>query len=141
MVRKFLDSDFSAIRHLLSELAGRELSQEGAWNRLRLIRKSDSDELFVCEHENEIAGLMTFRIRENMEEVSHYGEVSAIVVDARFRKNGIGKQLMDFAEKHAREIGCKGTWLVSGFGREEEAHLFYRKLGYQTTGYRFVKRF
>ncbi len=48
---------------------------------------------------------------------------------------------MDFAEKLARDQGCIGTWLVSGFGREEEAHHFYRALGYEITGYRFVKKF
>jgi len=32
---------------------------------------------------------------------------------------------MAFAEQLARDRGCKGTWLVSGFGREEEAHAFY----------------
>ncbi len=46
---------------------------------------------------------------------------------------------MEYAEDRARELGCKGTWLISGFGLEEEAHKFYARLGYQVTGYRFVK--
>ena len=29
--------------------------------------------------------------------------------------------------------GGKGTWLVSGFGREEQAHQFYEELGYRAT--------
>lgn len=29
--------------------------------------------------------------------------------------------------------------LMSGFGREEEAHRFYARKGYRITGYRFVK--
>ncbi len=49
--------------------------------------------------------------------------------------------MMQYAEKLAREMGCQGTWLVSGFAREEDAHKFYKRLGYQTTGYRFVKLF
>jgi hypothetical protein len=48
---------------------------------------------------------------------------------------------MEFAENLAAEQGCIGTWLVSGFGREEQAHKFYKELGYEITGYRFVKRF
>ena len=36
---------------------------------------------------------------------------------------------------------CLGLWLVSGFGREEEAHRFYRRCGFEATGCRFVKRF
>ena len=42
-------------------------------------------------------------------------------------------------EKLAEELGCIGTWLTSGFGREEAAHNFYKRLGYQINGYRFIK--
>jgi hypothetical protein len=41
----------------------------------------------------------------------------------------------------AKDQGCIGTWLVSGFGREELAHIFYKDLGYKINGYRFVKLF
>jgi GNAT superfamily N-acetyltransferase len=86
-----------------------------------------------------ILGLLGFRIRENLEDVSKFGEVSALVVNAKEKRRGVGRFMMDYAEKLARELGCKGTWLVSGFAREKEAHLFYKQLGYQQTGYRFVK--
>ena len=46
---------------------------------------------------------------------------------------------MKYAEEVAQERGCIGTWLVSGFGREEQAHPFYKELGYNINGYRFVK--
>ena len=46
---------------------------------------------------------------------------------------------MEYAEELAKESNCIGTWLVSGFGREEQAHIFYKALGYEITGYRFVK--
>jgi GNAT superfamily N-acetyltransferase len=49
--------------------------------------------------------------------------------------------MVEFAEQFARELGCIGTWLVSGFKREAEAHQFYMHLGYDATGYRFVKLF
>ena len=48
---------------------------------------------------------------------------------------------MEYAEQLAHEKGCIGTWLVSGFGREERAHAFYKELGYTITGSRFVKHF
>jgi histone acetyltransferase (RNA polymerase elongator complex component) len=63
------------------------------------------------------------------------GEVSAIIAD---QKQGIGKQLMDFAEQLSESFNCKRTWLVSGFGREENARPFYKSRGYISTGYRFV---
>jgi GNAT superfamily N-acetyltransferase len=84
-------------------------------------------------------GLLGFRIRENIEERSRYGEVSVIVVDPDYQKQGIGRQLMSFAEQLSKEFNCRGTWLVSGFGREASAHPFYQSLGYISTGYRFTK--
>ena len=103
--------------------------------------ESPIDSLFVCEENGKILGLLGFKIRENIEEVSRFGEVSALVVNADDRLKGTGRYMMEYAEKLAKESGCKGTWLVSGFAREEQAHKFYKRLGYQTTVYRFVKLF
>lgn len=46
---------------------------------------------------------------------------------------------MDYADILAKEHHCKGTWLVSGNKRIEEAHRFYKELGFEVTGSRFVK--
>lgn len=110
-------------------------------NRLQFVGESKFDSLYVCVEDGEILGLLGFRVRENLEEVSKFGEVSAIVVYPDGRRRGVGRFMMDYAEKLAKELGCKGMWLVSGFGREEEAHRFYKELGYHINGYRFVKLF
>ena len=49
--------------------------------------------------------------------------------------------MMEYADELAREQGCKGTWLVSGFAREEEARKFYERHGYEVNGYRFIRPF
>ena len=46
---------------------------------------------------------------------------------------------MDFIEELAKKKDCIGTWLVSGFGRTDEAHIFYEEIGYRKTGSRFIK--
>ena len=106
---------------------------------MRLVERSPIDSLYLCEEDGVALRLLGFRIRENLEEQSRYGEISLIVVDAVARRRGIGRFMMEYAERLAREKGCLGTWLVSGFGREEQAHRFYKDLGYEVTGYRFVK--
>jgi GNAT superfamily N-acetyltransferase len=140
-VRKAVSTDIPKLSELMSELGGHELDQNGMKDRLALVESSAIDSLYVCEIDSQIVGALGCRIRENLEEVSRYGEISAIIVDPRYRNNGVGRHLMQFAEELARQNNCKGTWLVSGFGREEEAHVFYKRLGYQITGYRFVKGF
>jgi N-acetylglutamate synthase-like GNAT family acetyltransferase len=140
MIRKAEKKDTNSIQFLLQELTGHEIPISDVENRLNFVESSEIDSLFVYEMDDKIVGLLGFRIRENIEENSRFGEISLIVVDPVFRKNGIGKQLMEYAEDLANTNNCIGTWLVSGFGREEQAHNFYKSLGYVTTGYRFVKR-
>jgi GNAT superfamily N-acetyltransferase len=91
--------------------------------------------------ENVVAGSLSFRLRERIEQPGRYGEIYALVVDEMARRQGVGRALMDYAEDLARQHDCIGTWLVSGFRRADEAHKFYTELGYATTGYRFVKGF
>ena len=140
-IRKAEKGDIDSISILMTDLSGHFITPNDVLNRLQLVKVSPIDSLFVCEENGKILGLLGFRIRENIEEVSRFGEVSAIVVNADDRLKGVGRYMMDYAEKLAKESGCKGTWLVSGFAREEQAHKFYKRLGYVTTGFRFVKLF
>ncbi|MHB8062590.1 MAG: GNAT family N-acetyltransferase [Ruminiclostridium sp.] len=139
-IREAKAEDVVELCSLMEELSGHAISQEGMVNRLNFVANSPFDSLYICEEGKEVLGLLAFRIRENVEEVSKFGEISAIVTDPQKRRKGVGRFMMDFAEKLADEKGCIGTWLVSGFGREEEAHEFYKELGYQINGYRFVKK-
>jgi GNAT superfamily N-acetyltransferase len=141
MIRAAAKSDNQAVKELFQELIGHQLSDEDTANRIDFVQNSPIDSLFVYELDNKIAGVMSFRIRENIEENSRFGEISVIVVKSESRKKGIGKELMMYAEEMAHKNGCIGTWLVSGFGREEQAHSFYKELGYNINGYRFVKHF
>jgi len=133
--------DVKALAYMLGELAGEPMTESEAEDRLRFCENSPFDSLYVYEEEGEVLGVCAFRIRENIESVSRFGEVSAIVVHPAARRRGIGRIMLDFMQELAREQGCLGLWLVSGFGREEEAHNFYREYGFQVTGIRFVKRF
>jgi GNAT superfamily N-acetyltransferase len=140
MIREFEYKDKSDIQRLFGILTGSEISESDLINRLDFINNSSIDSLYVYDLNDTVIGLLGFRIRENIEENTRYGEISVIVVDSDCQKQGIGKQLIEFAEQLAKDMDCKGTWLVSGFGREEKAHQFYKSLGYVSTGYRFVKR-
>jgi GNAT superfamily N-acetyltransferase len=141
VIREAGPGDVEALHHLMKELGGREVTSDQMMDRLEFVEESKSDSLFVCEEGGDILGLLGFRIRENLEEVSRFGEISAIVVKPEHRRRGIGSLMMDFAEKLAKDNGCLGTWLVSGFGKEAESHPFYNRFGYEINGYRFVKLF
>ncbi len=138
-IRKAEQKDTLALCSLMGELSSYAITPDQIMDRLQFVEESKFDSLFVCEEDGNILGLLGFRIRENLEEVSRFGEVSAIVVNTNNRHKGVGRFMIEYAEKLAEELGCIGTWLTSGFGREEAAHNFYKKLGYKINGYRFIK--
>lgn len=138
-IREADSDDVQVLCRLVNEMGGHEITQEQMEDRLDFVEASPFDSLYVCEEGDTVVGFFGFRVRENIEEVSRYGEVSTIAVVPEARGRGIGRFMMEYAEGLAEEKGCEGTWLVSGLGRKE-AHRFYRELGYEVTGYRFVKR-
>lgn len=56
-------------------------------------------------------------------------QLSAIVVDEKCRGHGIGKMLIDYAEKWTLQEGFKEIFLYSNIVRKE-AHEFYQKNGF-----------
>jgi ribosomal protein S18 acetylase RimI-like enzyme len=65
-------------------------------------------------------------------------KLSAIVVDRRYRRLGIGEALLSAVEQRARKIGCSLIFLTTA-DRRDGAHAFYRRIGFEETGRRFVK--
>jgi GNAT superfamily N-acetyltransferase len=133
--------DLPRIGKLFSELGGRPLTTDATANRLRLVAEDPDQAVVVASADGEVVGVLGFRIRHNLEEVSHYGEVSLLIVAEEWRQHGIGRLLMKRAEALARKRRCVGLWLVTGFGREAEAHAFYRRLGFEENGVRMVRPF
>ena len=58
--------------------------------------------------------------------------VENVVTDKDFRKQGLGKKVMEKAIEFAREKNCYKVILESGAWRTE-AHQFYRNLGFDDT--------
>ncbi len=140
-IRPMAAGDVPAVGRLIEQLTGEPMSHADLCARWEWVQRSPIDWLYVAEADGRVCGLLGFRLREMLERPGRYGEISILVTDAEVRRQGIGRALVEYAEGLAREHGCVGTWLVSGFGRKDEAHRFYEALGYTATGYRFVKRF
>jgi N-acetylglutamate synthase-like GNAT family acetyltransferase len=106
-VRHARDSDKLRFAELVSVFTGgRVLTPREVDNRFRLIRRDRDQALFVATAQGFVVGVLAFRIRHNVESVSHYGEVAAIVVDPAWRKQGVGAQLIAQAEKLAKRRKC-----------------------------------
>jgi len=94
-------------------------------------------ELLVAEHQGEVVGTMVLLIVPNL---SHgalpWALVENLVIDTKHRRRGIGRLLMDYAIARAKEAGCYNLGLSSN-KRREEAHQFYRSLGFEASAHGF----
>ena len=136
-IRNACLEDSPAIARLMSQL-GYSMTSDEMKERLKVIL-SDSDYMtFVAEIETEIVGMIGIGIGRYYERNGAYGRALALVVDEKWRGQGIGKFLVLEAESWFRERGVASVIVNSGKQRHE-AHRFYRRLGYEETGLRFVK--
>lgn len=138
-IRSLTAADIPAVLPLLHQLAGQAMTPEGMQSRLDFVARSPFDWLFACEVAGQVCGVLGLRLRERLEVVGRDLEVYLIVTDQQVRRQGVGRALMAFAEQFAQAHDCGRVFLVSGLKRKDEAHRFYAQLGYEITGYRFVK--
>jgi ribosomal protein S18 acetylase RimI-like enzyme len=120
------------------EQLGYPTSPETAARRLQTLATSPHDDVWVAERDGTVVGLVAIHVSGSLEYDGDVAKVSAIVVDEAARRQGVGEQLMRVAEREARRRGCVLLFLTTA-ERRQDAHAFYRGLGYEETGRRFAK--
>lgn len=88
----------------------------------------------VAELENKIVGWIAWS-KSIMFLPKTRIHLEGLVVDSNYRKKGIGKKLIDYIEKIAKQFSPCIIDLTSGKRRAKEGtHKFYEKLGYKNEG-------
>jgi ribosomal protein S18 acetylase RimI-like enzyme len=98
--------------------------------------------LWIAEHEQEIVGVIHVSIRETRDipilVPRRYAVIENLAVSAAHRRHGIGRVLMQAAERWALERGIEQVELhVYEFN--EGARAFYERLGYHTESRRMSR--
>ncbi len=138
VVREALLDDAPAVSRLLGQL-GYPASPDEMRGRLQALINHPDYVTFVAEISGEVVGLVGAQIGYSLEVTGRYGRLTGLVVEERWRGKGIGGSLMARIEDWIRQQGSVIAVLASG-PHYAEAHRFYRHLGYEETGIRFVKR-
>ena len=125
------------VAELLEQL-GYPASSEAAARRLQALAASRHDDVWVAERDGKVIGLVAIHVSGSLEYDGDVAKVSALVVDKAARRQGVGEQLMALAEREARRRGCVLLFLTTA-ERRQDAHAFYRRLGFEETGRRFAK--
>jgi len=132
-VRPAQPGDLAALLTLYRQLsahdpAGLQPAQREAWAAMQT---HPGLHVLVAETEGGIVGTLTLALLPNLTRSAQpYGVIENVVTDARSRGQGIGRALLNEAERLAREAGAYKVMLMSGESRPE-AHAFYRACGYQ----------
>jgi GNAT superfamily N-acetyltransferase len=136
---KVRDLDAADIPHLLPLLDELGYPVDAATLSARFERFTDQGEkALVAERDGRIIGLLTLHITPVLHRPGSVGRVTTLVVERKAHGQGVGRALMDEAERRLWDAGCVLIEVTSNRKRTD-AHAFYEKLGYEKTSYRFGK--
>ena len=137
-IRRVRESDADEIARLTVQL-GYDVAASELGPRLSRILSRSDQELLIAEVDSRAVGWLHAAVAEYLE-VEAFVVIGGLIVDSRYRRNGIGKMLMGQAEDWARERGYSIVRLSSTVSRTA-SHRFYEELGYTKikTQYSFAK--
>jgi len=98
LIRNVKETDLADVTHLIGEL-GYETTESVMRNRLLALTNNLDYHTIVAEIDNEVAGLLGLHIGIAYEFSGCYGRIVCLVVNKQYRKNGIGKKLIDRAKE------------------------------------------
>ena len=130
--------DTPQIATLLEQL-GYPSESEVVREKICLLSSGCADKIWVAEFQAKVVGLLVFHLTPLLHVSGSLGRITALVVDEKSRRKGIGRQLVETAERWAWESDCTRIEVTSGDQRAQ-AHQFYQELGYALEAKRFTKR-
>lgn len=128
-IRQAQEQDCAEIANLAGQL-GYPASSEVMRLRLQRLLTSSSDVVFVARADpgSELIGWIQGSLTQYLES-DYRVEIAGLIVDERFRRNGIGRCLVTRVEEWAAERGAVQASVRCRTTRPE-ARLFYESLGY-----------
>ncbi len=143
LIRRATRADIPAIAALLADDfigAGREGAPLAAYQAGFDAVAADPNQLLaVAESEGEVVGTMQLSFIPGLSRAGQWrGHLEAVRVASGRRGEGIGEEMMRWAEARCRERGCAICELTSD-KRRDGAHRFYERLGFEPSHLGFKK--
>lgn len=132
-VRRAQPGDAAQVTALLAELGYPGSTVEQVRQRLAMWAREKTSLALVAERNGQVLGAVAVTAIPYLEHEGRWGRIVALVVSPARRGQGIGRQLVERAEKAAGELGCITMEVTSARSRTE-SHPFYQNLGYQDWG-------
>ena len=104
---------------------------------LRKMHELPGYEILVAEENGEVVGTAVWAVLPGFAHgTSSFAVIEYMVVDDKVRRRGTGKKIMEYILTRAKESGCYKIMLTSD-NRRQEAHEFYRSLGFEASAQGF----
>lgn len=136
-IRPYESSDHTALATLTTEL-GYPTSPDQMFHRMHTMSRQESYRTFVAIQGQKVIGYAGVSKQSYWEKDGCFLRIQALVVSHEYRRSGVGKLLVEAAEKHAKSTGANAVLLNCGNREEREgAHHFYKRMGFEpkSTGY------
>jgi GNAT superfamily N-acetyltransferase len=137
-VRLAIEPDASELARLFTEL-GHPADANDIAARWRSWHAAGNSALVVARPDGTLAGLASLHHTHVLHRPRPVGRITALIVDEPYRGRGIGRDLVARSEKLLTDAGC-GLLEITSNARLVDAHEFYRRLGYEQTSARFMKK-
>lgn len=139
-IRVARPADAPAISNLVAQL-GYPAPAEVIPDRLANIEKSpDATALVAEDSTGKVVGVMTLHLIWSIHNDPPIAWLTALVVLDSARSQGVGSEMLGWAEDWAKKKGAQKLSLSSGIHRVE-THAYYDNRGYERSGLRFTKKF
>lgn len=119
-VRMYEDNDLDEVNEILME----------AFNRIKNNFKNDNIKEIVAVLDNHICGYLILTNVLNPIKNKYYTLIDYVCVSSKYRKMGVGKKLMEYAERICREEGVMYMQLSSSYDKVA-AHKLYESCDFQ----------
>ena len=128
IIREATFDDLDSIYLLNKNEMGYDYLPEKTAFNLRKILSSQSNKIFVAETDGKVVGYVHASDYDLLY-FPHMKNIMGIAVNREYRREGVGRALINEIEKWASVTGASSIRIASGIERKE-AHDFYRSCGY-----------
>lgn len=128
IVRKAIPDDAPAIVRLYQ--AADDLRATPEHIAEHIASRSVFERGFVAEYSGVVVGIACLRLFPQLADPQPYAELTELLVDAAYRRQGIGRALIQRLEAEARAGGATELVLMTAW-RNTNAHAFYHSLGFR----------
>lgn len=135
-IREAKPGDAKELAALINDL-GHPIDTKTVRRNLVSLAKSRERPL-VATLGKKLVGLAGIHQTPTVHRPAPVGRITILVVRAEAQGQGLGRMLVEEAERRLRKAGCRIIEVTSN-DRRGAAHAFYRHMGYERTSIRFMK--